>query len=63
LKLKIVIISDTHNKHKQIKSEDLPVADVIIHCGDFTSMGYSHEIRNFMNMKPEAHPIAFGVGG
>ena len=48
MKLKIVIISDTHNKHKQIKSEDLPVADVIIHCGDFTSMGYSHEIRDFM---------------
>jgi Icc-related predicted phosphoesterase len=46
--MKIVIISDTHNKHKQIKSEDLPSADIIIHCGDFTSMGYSHEIRNFM---------------
>ena len=48
MKVKIVIISDTHNKHKQIKSEDLPVADVIIHCGDFTSMGYNHEIKDFM---------------
>jgi len=48
MKLKIVIISDTHNKHRQIQSKDLPVADIIIHCGDFTSMGYAHEIKNFM---------------
>ena len=26
----------------------LPDADVIIHCGDFTSVGHSHEIVNFM---------------
>jgi Icc-related predicted phosphoesterase len=26
----------------------LPDADVIIHCGDFTSVGHGHEIRNFM---------------
>jgi Icc-related predicted phosphoesterase len=26
----------------------LPEADVIIHCGDFTSVGHSHEIVNFM---------------
>ena len=48
MKLKIVITSDTHNKHNQIQSKDLPVGDVIIHCGDFTSMGYGHEIKNFM---------------
>lgn len=47
-KLSIVVISDTHNKHNKIESKDLPAADVIIHCGDFTSMGYSHEIKNFM---------------
>ena len=45
--MKICIISDTHNKHKRLSK--LPEADVIIHCGDFTSMGYSHEIREFMN--------------
>jgi len=48
MKLKILIISDTHNKHNQIKLEDLPIADVIVHCGDFTSMGYGHEITKFM---------------
>jgi len=44
--MKIVIISDTHNKHKFLGT--LPEADVIIHCGDMTSMGHSHEIVNFM---------------
>ena len=44
-KMSIVIISDTHNKHKLLT---LPPADTIIHCGDFTSMGKEHEIRGFM---------------
>lgn len=43
--MKIVFISDTHNKHRQL--EKLPNADVIVHAGDFTSMGYEHEIRDF----------------
>lgn len=44
-KLKICIISDTHGKHKVL---DLPDADMIIHCGDFTSIGKEHEVRKFM---------------
>jgi len=44
--ISIVVISDTHNKHKLLKN--LPEADIIIHCGDMTSMGYEHEIINFM---------------
>lgn len=44
--MKICIISDTHNKHKRLGR--LPDADMIIHCGDFTSMGHSHEIVDFM---------------
>ena len=44
--MKICIISDTHNKHKRLAR--LPNADMIIHCGDFTSMGREHEIRDFM---------------
>lgn len=43
--IKICFISDTHNKHK--KFDELPKADVIVHSGDFSSMGYEHEIRNF----------------
>jgi len=44
--MKLCIISDTHNKHKHLGK--LPEADVLIHCGDMTSMGRSHEIVNFM---------------
>lgn len=44
--MKLCIISDTHNKHKRLAK--LPDADVIIHAGDFTSVGHSHEIVNFM---------------
>jgi Icc-related predicted phosphoesterase len=44
--MKLCIISDTHNKHMRLGK--LPNADVIIHCGDFTSVGHGHEIRNFM---------------
>ena len=44
-KLSICIISDTHNKHKHLGK--LPDADCIIHCGDFTSVGKEHEVRDF----------------
>ncbi|MDA3781465.1 MAG: metallophosphatase domain-containing protein [Bacteroidales bacterium] len=43
--MKLCIISDTHGKHKQL---ELPDADMIIHCGDSTSMGKEHEIHKFM---------------
>lgn len=45
--MKILCISDTHNKHKQLRN--LPSADVIVHAGDFSSMGYEWEIKNFLN--------------
>jgi len=44
MKYRITLISDTHNKYKQI---DLPVGDILINAGDSTSMGYDHEIKNF----------------
>jgi Icc-related predicted phosphoesterase len=44
--MKICIISDTHNKHKRLGV--LPNADMIIHCGDMSSVGHSHEIHDFM---------------
>lgn len=32
--VKIVIISDTHGHHSKL---DIPEADLLIHCGDFTN--------------------------
>lgn len=37
MSLKIVAISDTHNKHRYI--ENVPDGDVIIHAGDITNQG------------------------
>jgi Icc-related predicted phosphoesterase len=45
--MRITFISDTHNKHKQVTST-LPGGDLIIHAGDATSMGYKHEIQQFL---------------
>lgn len=44
-KISLVFISDTHNKHKVFT---MPPADVVIHCGDCTSMGHEHEIKKFL---------------
>jgi Icc-related predicted phosphoesterase len=41
---KLVIISDTHNKHEKLS---LPEGDVLIHCGDITSMGTIKEVASF----------------
>ena len=43
---RICFISDTHTKHKQINL--LPDADILIHAGDISSMGYEHEIKGFL---------------
>lgn len=45
--MKIVAISDTHNKHKEINN--LPEGDIIIHAGDFTSQGTRKEVYNFLD--------------
>lgn len=45
--MKILQISDTHNRHQQLTN--LPVADVIVHCGDFTDMGTEDEVLDFLN--------------
>lgn len=44
--MKILHISDTHGKHRQLKG--LPEADVIIHTGDFTEDGTEEEVKDFV---------------
>ncbi len=45
--MKILQISDTHNRHQQLRH--LPMADVIVHCGDFTEYGSEKEVLDFLN--------------
>lgn len=42
--MKIVAISDTHNRHNKLV---IPPCDILIHCGDWTSMGYKSEVEDF----------------
>lgn len=42
----ILCLSDTHGKHRQL--QELPDADVVIHCGDFTDLGTETEALDFL---------------
>jgi predicted phosphohydrolase len=44
LGLRIVCISDTHGKHRQLR---LPAGDVLIHAGDFTKFGRREDADDF----------------
>lgn len=59
--MKIVCISDTHNKHSSI---NIPAGDVIIHSGDFTEAGTKAETLNFLNwFSSLPHPKKILVAG
>lgn len=45
--MRITHISDTHNKHNQLDGK-LPGGQLLIHSGDFTSIGRKHEVEKFI---------------
>ncbi|KAF4319978.1 hypothetical protein G195_006745 [Phytophthora kernoviae 00238/432] len=56
--LRVVCISDTHGKHRNIKN--IPDGDVLLHCGDFTNRGTHNEIRDFndwLGALPHRHKV------
>jgi Icc-related predicted phosphoesterase len=59
--MEIIIISDTHGKHKHLQDVfSIPYGDVIIHAGDLTAVGETHEISSFLywySMLPHQHKI------
>ncbi|TVZ56932.1 Icc-related predicted phosphoesterase [Lutibacter sp. Hel_I_33_5] len=55
--MKIVFISDTHNKHNDI---EIPKGDILIHAGDVSSRGRANEINGFLDWfskQPHKHKI------
>lgn len=44
--MRILQISDTHNRQLLCH---FPMADVIVHCGDFTEYGTEKEVLDFLN--------------
>lgn len=43
---KIFVISDTHGHHRKV---DIPICDIIIHCGDICNDGNMNEILDFFD--------------
>ena len=55
--MKLVFISDTHNRHRDIK---IPEGDILVHAGDVSSRGIKSEIDSFINWfqsQPHKHKI------
>lgn len=46
INMKLVCISDTHNKHDKL---DIPDGDVLVHAGDATMLGTDEELEDFVN--------------
>ncbi len=47
MRTRITHISDTHNKHNQLNGK-LPGGNILIHSGDFSSIGRKHEVETFI---------------
>lgn len=59
--MKIVCISDTHNKHRLL---EIPKGDVLIHAGDFSEGGTKREIADFFDwFSSMSHPHKICVAG
>jgi len=55
--LRIVCLSDTHNRHKAL---EVPDGDVLVHAGDATMRGAPEEIAAFdawLGLQPHAHKL------
>lgn len=56
--MKIVLISDTHTFHEQVK---LPEGDVLVHAGDMALEGSVREVQaclDWLNAQPHKHVVA-----
>lgn len=45
--IRCVCLSDTHGGHSQLPPESLPPGDVLIHAGDFSSVGLPQQVDSF----------------
>lgn len=55
--MKIVCISDTHGKHKQV---ELPDGDILIHAGDISGRGEIWQVESFLqwfSARPHTHKV------
>lgn len=58
--MKIVLISDTHGQHQDLK---IPSGDLLIHAGDISKMGYPKQVKKFVDWfseLPFKHKVFIG---
>lgn len=61
--LKIIVISDTHNKAGEM-SHEIPPGDILIHCGDFTDFSTDEEIKQFQHfLQNQPHKYKLIIAG
>jgi len=56
-KVRLVCISDTHQRHKMV---DIPPCDILVCSGDITVQGYKYELNSFLNwftIQPAKHKV------
>ena len=59
--MKIVVISDTHGKHRLVK---LPKGDILIHAGDVSYRGERYEVEDFLKwFSNQPHPHKIFIAG
>ncbi len=59
--MKIVLIADTHNRHRELT---LPDGDVLVHAGDMTTGGTLEEVEEFNSSLGELpHRHKFVIAG
>jgi predicted phosphohydrolase len=59
--LKIVVISDTHGHHKELK---LPEGDILIHAGDVSGRGMESQVVDFLDwFAAQPHPHKVMIAG
>ena len=59
--MKIVCISDTHNRHAELR---LPLGDVLIHAGDYSMRGHVAETEAFLGwFAAQPHPHKIFIAG
>lgn len=65
--MRLVAISDTHNRHKHLTSlaafpNSLPDGDLLLHAGDFTGMGRKGEVESFTEwLVRQAPRFTYGI--
>lgn len=65
---KIVCISDTHSRERQMTATGLPVTvppgDILVHAGDFSNVGLERDITSFVSfLKEQPHAVKIVIAG